>query len=149
MGIDAAKLRDKLARIQALLSGAATRGEQEAAAEARARVLHRLRQLEREDPPVEYSFSLIDEWDRKLFLALLRRYGLEPYRYKAQQFNTVMVRVSKRFVDEVLWPEYRELSETLRGWLNQVTHRVIADFVHPDASEAVVIAPERLEGPRR
>jgi hypothetical protein len=30
---------------------------------------------------VEYQFSLADAWSRKVFVALLRRYDLEPYRH--------------------------------------------------------------------
>lgn len=36
-----------------------------------------------------------------------------------------MARISKRFVDETLWPEFEEISETLRGHLDSVTERQV------------------------
>ncbi len=145
MASDEERLRAKLERIEALFAGAATAGERNAAAEARARIRSRLHVVERESPPIEYRFSLSDVWARKLFLALLRRYDLDPYRYPGQRRTTVMVRVPKRFVDETLWPEFKALSETLRTYLDEVTERVIGEVVHPDSSDAAEVArPLRL-----
>ena len=78
---DEVKLLEKLLRIEALHAGAATAGERSAAAEAKRRILERLTELRQSDPPVEYRFGLDNVWSRRLFLALLRRYGLRPYRY--------------------------------------------------------------------
>src|SRR5688572_19492675 len=57
------------------------------------------------------QFSLHHRWQRRLFAALCRRYGLEPYRYRRQRYTTVMVRVPKSFVNETLWPEYLQIKE--------------------------------------
>lgn len=126
----------KLLRIEALHAGATTPGERAAAANARERILERLRQVEREDPPIEMQFSLPDPWTRKLFLALARRYGLKPYRMPRQRYQTVMLMVPKRFLDQTLWPEFQALSAELRAYLQQVTERVIAEAIHGDATEA-------------
>lgn len=143
------RLREKLARIEALFAGAATAGEREAAAGARERILARLRAVELESPPVEFKFTLADSWSRKLFLALLRRYDLRPYRFPGQRHTTVMVKVSKRFVDETLWPEYTELAKALRSYLEEVTQRVVADVLQGDSSEAEEVAkPKMLTGSR-
>jgi hypothetical protein len=141
--MDEARLQEKLARIEALFAGGATPGERAAAASARDRILERLRAAERVDPAVEYRFSMSDMWQRRLFLSLVRRYGLEPYRRPGQRYTTVMVRVPKRFVDMTLWPEFQELSQTLRAYLDEVTDRVVSKVVHPDSSEAAEI-PEGL-----
>ncbi len=95
-----ATLIEKLMKIEALFSGAATEGERASAGLARQRILRRLAELIPEDPPVEYKFTFRDMWSHKVFMALLRRYGLKPYRYHAQRYTTVMVQVPKRFVDE-------------------------------------------------
>ena len=137
--MDEEKLVEKLLLIEALFSGAATKGEQVAADRARQRILERLRSLEREDPPVEYRFSMSDVWQRKVFVALLRRYGFEPYRYKGQRYTTVMARIPTQFVDETLWPEFEEFSSTLRTYLSEVTDRIVSQVIHPDSSEAVVV----------
>jgi tRNA nucleotidyltransferase (CCA-adding enzyme) len=54
--------------------------------------------------------------------------------------TTVMVRVPKGFVDQVLWPEFQELNKALVHYLNEVTLRVIREEVHGDASEAAEVA---------
>ncbi len=74
--MDEFKLIEKLRLIEALFAGATTDGEKVAADRARTRILERLRLLEKEDPPIEYQFSMGDLWSRKVFVALLRRYGI-------------------------------------------------------------------------
>jgi hypothetical protein len=143
--MDEARLIDKLRLIEALFSGATTGGERVAAERARDRILERLKLWEKEDPPVEYRFSMADMWSRKVFVALLRRYGIRPYRYSGQRYTTVMARVPKRFVDETLWPEFQEISETLRSYLSDVTDRVVQQVIHQDSSEAEVVEkPKQL-----
>lgn len=144
--MDEATLRARLERIEALFSGATTPGERVAAGEARQRILDRLATLRRVDAPVEYRFTLADVYARKLFLTLLRRYDLTPYRRRGQRHTTVMVRVPARFVDETLWPEFQQLSATLRGYLDEVTERVIADVLHRDSSEAQEVDLPSLPG---
>jgi hypothetical protein len=136
--MDEKKLADKLRRIEALYAGATTAGERLAAANARERIRERLRILQSHAEAVEYRFSLGDMWSRKLFLALLRRYDLKPYRRHGQRYTTVMVCVPKTFVDETLWPEFQELSQTLQTYLDEVTDRVITDEIFGDSSEAEI-----------
>ena len=136
---DEAKLRETLDRIEALFLGATTPGEREAAANARDRVRVRLEELGEVSPPVEHRFSLGDMWSRKLFIALLRRYEIKPYRYYRQRYTTVMARVPQKFLDEALWPEFLELDKTLRAYLKNVTDRLITEAVHDDGSEPEVL----------
>lgn len=147
--MDEAKLLEKLALIEALFAGAGGKGERLAAAEAKERILRRLHAMEKADPPREYQFSMPDAWARKVFLALLRRYDLKPYRYRGQRHTTVMVRVSKRFVDETLWPEYQQFNGMLHTYLEEVTDRVVDQVLHSDATEATeVAAPPQLPAGR-
>jgi hypothetical protein len=134
-----AHLREKLRKIEALFAGAGTVGERIAAEAALERVRARLTELERRDPAIEMQFSLPDQWSRRLFLALCRRYGLKPYRLYRQRLTTVMLRVPTGFVDQVLWPEFQELNKALTQYLNEVTTRVIRDEVHRDTSEAAEV----------
>lgn len=133
---DEAVLRAKLRKLEALFVGAGTPGEKAAAEAGLERIRARLAELERSDPQIEMQFSLPDQWSRKLFLALCRRYGLKPYRLYRQRTSTVMLRVPKPFVDQVLWPEFKELSAVLAQYLDQVTTRLIREEVHGDTSEA-------------
>jgi len=138
--MDERTLIDKLRRIEALFAGAATEGERIAAAEARHRIQLRLHEVARTDPPVEYRFTLADTWSRRVFLALLRRYELAPYRYRGQRHTTVMAKVSKRFVQETLWPEFQQIDAALRRYLDEVTEHVVAEVLHQDTSEAAEVA---------
>src|SRR5450631_1601525 len=99
------QLRDKLRKIEALFAGAGTAGERMAAEAALARVRARLAEFGERDAPIEMQFSMSDQWSRRLFAALARRYGLKPYRLPRQRRNTVMIRAPQGFVDQVLWPE--------------------------------------------
>ena len=147
MVLDEAKLIEKLRLIEALFAGATTAGEKDAADRARQRILERLRSVEVADPPVEFKFTMHDMWQRKVFVALLRRYGLKPYRYRGQRYTTVMAKVSRGFVHETLWPEFQELSSTLRSYLSEVTERVVSQVICQDSSEAAVVdEPQQLHG---
>ena len=141
--MDEARLIEKLKLIEALFAGATTPGERVAADAARLRILERLRTFEVADPPVEYKFTLSDLWARRVLVALLRRYDLKPYRYRGQRYTTVMVKVSKRFVDETLWPQFQQLSETLRIYLSEVTDRVVSEVLSEDLSEAVEVSEQQ------
>lgn len=135
-----ARLREKLRKIEALFAGAGTAGERIAAEAALERVRARLAEQQGRDPTIEMQFSLQDPWSRRLFVALCRRYGLAPYKYPRQRRQTVMLRGPRRFLDEILWPEFQELNEALVGYLEEVTLRVIREEVFADASEAPEMA---------
>lgn len=136
------ELLEKLRKIERLHAGAATAGEREAAADAITRIRRRLQEIATKEREIEYKFTLADGWTRKLFIALLRRYGIRPYRYARQRRNTVMARVPRSFVDETLWPEFIELSQVLKTYLEGVTNRVIAEAIHRDTSDEEVVAGE-------
>jgi len=143
--LDEARLIEKLRAIEALHARPGSDGERVAAENARERILERLRELAEADPPVEYRFSMADMWSRRVFLALLRRYGIRPYRYRRQRHTTVMAMVSKGFVDETLWPEFQSISSTLRSYLDEVTSRVVGEVIHADVSEAAEVdEPKQL-----
>jgi hypothetical protein len=130
------QLRERLRKISALFEGATTIGERNAAAAAIERVKQALASTVKAEQPVEYTFKFSDRWQRRLFAALCRRYGLEPFRYKRQRYTTVMLRVPKSFVEKTLWPEYRELKDALDEYLNDATERIIREEVYGDAGEA-------------
>ena len=130
------QLRDKLRKITALFEGAATAGERQAAAAAIGRIRQALEAAAKTQPPAEIKFSMADQWQRRLFLALCRRYGIEPYRYKGQRYNTLIIRAPRAFVDSTLWPEYLELQAALHAYLNEATERIIREEVFGDAAEA-------------
>ena len=130
------QLREKLRKITALFEGAATAGERQAAAAAIERIRQTLHATVKTQPLPEIKFSMADQWQRRLFSALCRRYGLEPYRYKGQRYTTLIIRAPRSFVDNTLWPEYLELQAALHSYLNDATERIIREEVYGDAGEA-------------
>ncbi|HOW66214.1 MAG TPA: hypothetical protein P5186_01715 [Candidatus Paceibacterota bacterium] len=142
---DYQRLIEKLKRIEALYADrAATVGEKAAADEACERIRQRLAEFVQVDPPVEYNFALRNPWSHSLFVALLRRYNIRPYRYARQRYTTVMARVPARFVRETLWPEFVELNRTLQSYLTEETNRVIAESIHNDNSDVEVRSGQAL-----
>jgi len=137
------ELRQKLRKIAALFEGATTAGERDAAVAALNRVRAALSAAEKTERTIEMTFRLPDRWNRRLFLALCRRYGLRPYRYPRQRYSTVVLRASESFIKETLWPEYLEISRALDDYLNEATERIIREEVFGDAEEA----EERTEAP--
>ena len=130
------QLREKLRKITALFEGAATAGERQAAAAAIGRIREALNAAVQTQPLPETKIAMADQWQRRLFSALCRRYGLEPYRYKGQRYTTVMVRAPRAFFNNTLWPEYLELQAALHSYLNEATERIIREEVYRDAAEA-------------
>jgi hypothetical protein len=129
-------LREKLRKIAALFEGAATPGERNAAAAAIERVKLALGRLQRTEPIIEMQFSIPDVWQRRLFAALCRRYGLKPYRYKRQRLSTFMLKAPRSFIDKTLWPEYLALRDELNRYLEAATERIIREEVFGDTGEA-------------
>jgi hypothetical protein len=130
------QLRDKLRKITALFEGAATPGERQAAAAAIERIRQALGAATKTEVLPEFKFTMSDQWQRRLFSALCRRYGLKPFRYKGQRHTTVNVRAPRAFIDRTLWPEFIELQSALHSYLNQATERIIREEVFGDAAEA-------------
>lgn len=133
---DVRRLLEKLRLIEALHAGATTAGERAAADNARQRIRDRIKQHEEADPPVEYKFTLNNTWSRRLFVALLRRYDIRPYRYPRQRYTTVMARISKGFVDKTLWPEFMEIDKELTAHLDDIAEKIISQSIFEDSSDA-------------
>ena len=133
------ELAEKLNRIQALFAGAASEGERAAASAAKERVEARLQTL-RKDATKEVSFSLNNPWSQRLLIALLRRHGFEPFRRPRQRHSTIMAVLPERFCDEVLWPEFTRLDDTLQQYLDEVAQSVICKAFHGDAAAPVAQA---------
>ena len=137
-------LREKLRKIEALFSGAATEGERVAAGAAAERIRDRLGQAAGKEKAIEVKFSIPDMWSRQLFVSLCRRYGLHPFRYRRMHRQTIIIRAPKSFVDQVLWPEFEELSAALTAYLSEITEKVIREEVHGETGEA-----DEIDEPRR
>ena len=78
------QLRDKIQKIKALFERAGSEGERQAAEAALNRIQERLLKAQQTDDIIEMKFTLGNNWSRRLFVALCRRYSLNPYRYNRQ-----------------------------------------------------------------
>ena len=135
----------KLRKIEALFARPGTDGERRAAENASNRIRARLNALEDVEPAIEFRFSLTDAWSRSLFIAVLRRHGLRPYRYHGQRRTTVMVRVVKTYVDTTLWPEFLQLQTVLHEHFEAVTRRVIAQAIGTEEGDVELREGQALE----
>ena len=137
-------LREKLSKIEALFAGAGTEGEKVAAGAAAERIRDRLSQAAGKEKEIEVKFSISDVWSRQLFVALCRRYGVRPFRYRRMHRQSIVIRAPKSFIEQVLWPEFEELSAALTSYLSEITERVIREEAHRETSDA-----DEVEEPRR
>ena len=137
-------LREKLRKIEALFAGAATDGEKAAAGAAAERIRERLEQTSDTEKPEEMRFSIPDVWSRQLFIALSRRYGLHPYRHRRMHRQTILVKAPKSFLEQILWPEFQELSAALVAYLSEINEKVIREEVRRETGEA-----EEIDEPAR
>jgi hypothetical protein len=140
------QLRDKLEKVEALYFGAGTTGEKVAAEAAIGRLRAKLAEIGRQDPPVEMQFTMPDPWAVRLFVALCRRYGLRPYRYPRQRRTTIMVRVPRRFVEDVVWSQFSEIHRDLWAHFEETTDRLIREAVHSDTSDAETVPAQISAG---
>jgi hypothetical protein len=143
--MDEERLKAKLQAIEALFAGATTQGERVAAGLARERIAARLAEM-RDQDEVEWQFYC-DRWSRQVLLALARRYGIKPYRYKRQRRTTLVIRAPERFLQETLIPQYEQMCATLDEHLDAVTKRVVAEAIHASTDDAPVIdsQPQQLD----
>ena len=82
-----------------------------------------------------YRFTMNSRWSRTLFVALLRRDGLRPYRDHRQRLNTVMARVSRSFVADTT-AHLSALDHALHEHIDRITEDIITQGNPRDTSAA-------------
>ena len=133
------KLRAKLAKVEALFQRAAGPGERAAAAAALDRLLGRLADSESDrEPEIELQTSLPDVWSVRLFIAICRKHGVDPFRYPRQRRTTVMVHARKREFDRVVWSEFSMLHAELESYFEDVTDHLITRAMRSDGDESAL-----------
>lgn len=132
---DEKKLIEKLIKIQALYEKAGTEGEKSAALAAMQRLTIQLKNTESKPAIEAFKFTFDNPWSRKLFIALLRKHAITPYRKPRQKNTTVMAKMTAEFCDHVLWPEFVALNKEMSTWLNKAADEIIRQSVSADISE--------------
>jgi hypothetical protein len=128
-------LIEKLQKIEALYLRSTTVGEKAAAAQAMNNIQNKLEYYRQEEPPVEWTYRVNNYFEKRLLQALLKKYGLESYRYSGQRYTTLNVMITRRMSKEVIWPQYLEMCEVLRKYLDEVTNDVIKKAMGQEESE--------------
>lgn len=126
-------LLSRLEKLAALFARAGTPGERSAAGAAIERLTDRLGKGE---ATTELQFSLDDAWGVKLFLAICRKHGIQPYRYPRQRRTTLVVNAPRRVIEEVIVPEYRALREELIGYFNDTLDQLISGSMESDGDDS-------------
>lgn len=140
---DSADLAERLAKLEALFAGGATEGERVAAGAALERLQARLAEEARttREVEVELQYSLPDAWALRLFIALCRKAGVQPYRYARQRRTTVVVRAQPSVFECTVLAEFHRLHAALTETFEGIVEHLIADVLHGDDDEAGLDQP--------
>jgi hypothetical protein len=113
-------ITDKIRKIEALIAGASSDGERQAAEFAKQRLQEKITAQ-----PMEYTVRVLSSWKKKLFVAICKKHGLRTYRYARQKYTTTMLQVAKPFMDLILWPEYNKYAAIL----DELTEEILTDLI--------------------
>jgi hypothetical protein len=130
---------DKLAKIQALIERSSSEGERQAAESAKERILAKFWE-QQANLPIDYRVSLDSPWKKRLFVALCSKHGFQTYRYPRQKYTTARLKVSKNFMEEILWPEFLRYSNMLEELVEEIL-RDLTNKIH-EVQEEVEVAGE-------
>ncbi len=128
---------DKIRKIEALIAGAKSDGERQAAEFAKQRLQEKITAQ-----PIEYTVRLHSRWEKKLFVAICSKHGLRTYRYMRQKYTTTMVRVAKPLMDLVLWPEYNKYVSILHKLTEEISTDLISKIHLVKEEDETIIAGE-------
>lgn len=130
-------IADKIRKIEALIAGAKSDGERQAAEFAKQRLQEKITAQ-----PMEYTVRLHSRWEKRLFVAICNKHGLRTYRYMRQKYTTAMVRVAKPFMDSVLWPEYNKYASILHKLTEEISTDLISKIHLVKEEDETIIAAE-------
>ena len=128
------EILEKMRKVEALFQSTNQKGEADAALGALGRLSNQLTDLP--EAQEEFQISLPDPWKRQVFCALARKMELKPFRRYRQKYSTVMIKCSGKVMNEILWPQFLQLSQLLNTYLSEATEDIIATAIHNDTSEA-------------
>lgn len=135
--MDPRALAEKIRKIEALIAGAKSEGERQAAELAKHRIQSKI-----SERPIEYAVSLGSAWGKQLFVALCCKHKLQTYRYPRQKYTTARVRATTSFMEQILWPEYKKYSALFEELANGIIQDLISKIHQVSENDEVVIAGE-------
>lgn len=128
---------EKLKKIEALIEGATTEGEQKAALLAKERVLSSFNKNQTSQL-IEYKVTAESYWKKRLFVALCHKRGLQTYRYYRQKYTTTNVKISKDIMENDLWPEYIKFSKILEDLVEDIMKDIMKKIWQKDENETII-----------
>ena len=60
--------------------------------------------------------------------------------------QSILIKAPQSFMEQVLWPEFQELSRELSKFLADITQRVISEEVFADTADATEVPEPRQLG---
>ncbi len=81
------------------------------------------------------QLSLPDVWSVRLFVAVCRKHGVRPFRYRRQRRATVMARIGQGLLERVLWPDFERLHDELESYFEDVTDHLIEEALGSDGED--------------
>ena len=134
---DREDIRERLAKLEALFARGATAGERAAAAAALERLQARLDLAgpAQEEPEIELQYSLPDVWAVRLFVAVCRKHGVQPYRHPRQRRTTEMVRVRRSVFERTVAVEFQMLHGELTTYFGEMVNHLIANVMKSDGDD--------------
>jgi hypothetical protein len=141
---NSANIEDRLRKLEALFARGATPGERAAAGAALNRFQSRLDLGggESREPEIELQFSMPDAWALRLFIAICRKHGVKPYRYRRQRRTTVVVRVQQSVFDQTVHAEFQALHHELGSYFQEIVDHLISDAMHSDGNDDNLEIPQ-------
>jgi len=130
-------IRERLAKLEALFARGATAGERAAAGAAMGRLQARLDLGGKTmpEPEIEMQYSLPDVWSVRLFVAICRKHGVQPFRYPRQRRTTVMVRIRKSEFERTIAAEFQTLHRELTSYFAEMVDHLISDVMKSDGDD--------------
>jgi hypothetical protein len=130
-------IRERLAKLEALFARGATAGERAAAGAAMGRLQARLDLGGKtiSEPEIEMQYSLPDVWSVRLFVAICRKHGVQPFRYPRQRRTTVMVRIRKSVFERTIAAEFQALHRELTSYFAEMVDHLISDVMKSDGDD--------------
>jgi hypothetical protein len=130
-------IRERLAKLEALFARGATAGERAAAGAAMGRLQARLDLGGKtiSEPEIEMQYSLPDVWSVRLFVAICRKHGVQPFRYPRQRRTTVMVRIRKSEFERTIAAEFQALHRELTSYFAEMVDHLISDVMKSDGDD--------------
>ena len=128
---------NKLEKIEALIERASTEGEKQAALLAKNRVLSSWEERESQ-VLLEYKVTMDSPWKKRLFISLCNKRGLQTYRYYRQKYTTTNVKISKKAMEQEIWPEYIRFAKILDDLVEDIMKDLMKKIWQGEEKEIVI-----------